>query len=192
MIILNLFSFFLLLCIIKNQIMNKYFTPKNIFIASSLLLAIIGRLIPHAPNFTPVAAMALFGGATLSNKRLAYLLPLFAMFISDLIIGFHSTMWAVYLAFSITVYIGTKIHGNIKPLNVITASVASSALFFIITNFAVWLGGSFYPQNAAGLIECYIAAIPFFNNSILGDLFYSGILFSVYTLVTQRFPQLAN
>lgn len=172
--------------------MNKYFTPRNIFIASALFVAITGRLIPHAPNFTPVAAMALFGGATLSNKRLAFILPIIAMFISDLIIGFHSTMWAVYLAFAITVFIGTKINGNIKPLSVISASVASSALFFIITNFAVWLGSTFYPQNIGGLIECYIAAIPFFNNGLVGDLFYSGILFTVFSLVGQRFPQIVK
>lgn len=172
--------------------MNNIITPRNIFIASALFIAIAGRLIPHAPNFTPVAAMALFGGATLNNKRLAYLLPLVAMFISDFIIGFHSTMWAVYVSFLLTVFIGTKISNNIKPLSVITASVASSALFFIITNFAVWLGSSFYPQNLSGLIECYIAAIPFFNNSILGDLFYNGILFTVFTFASQRFPQLAK
>jgi hypothetical protein len=172
--------------------MNKYFTPRNIFIASALFVVIAGRLIPHAPNFTPVAAMALFGGATLSNKRLAFILPIIAMFISDLIIGFHSTMWAVYLAFAITVFIGTKINGNIKPLSVISASVASSALFFIITNFAVWLGSTFYPQNIGGLIECYVAAIPFFNNGLVGDLFYSGILFTVFALAGQRFPQLAK
>lgn len=172
--------------------MNKYLTPRNIFIVSSLLLAIIGRLIPHAPNFTPVAAMALFGGATLSNKRLAYILPIIAMFLSDLIIGFHSTMWAVYLAFVATVFIGTKINGNIKPLNVVTASIASSSLFFIVTNFAVWLGSTLYPQNVTGLIECYIAAIPFFYNGLIGDLFYSGILFIVFALAAQRFPQLAK
>lgn len=172
--------------------MNKYLTPKNIFITSALLLAIVGRLIPHAPNFTPVAAMALFGGATLGNKRLAYILPIIAMFLSDLIIGFHNTMWAVYLAFVATVFIGTKINGNIKPLNVISASIASSALFFVITNFAVWFGSSFYPQNFTGLIECYIAAIPFFNNGLVGDLFYSGILFTVFTLAGQRFPQLTK
>lgn len=172
--------------------MNNIITPRNIFIASALFIAIAGRLIPHAPNFTPVAAMALFGGATLNNKRLAYLLPLVAMFISDFIIGFHSTMWAVYISFLLTVFIGTKISNNVKPLSVITASVASSALFFIITNFAVWLGSSFYPQNLSGLIECYIAAIPFFNNSILGDLFYNGILFTVFTFASQRFPQLAK
>lgn len=172
--------------------MNKYLTPRNIFIASALLIAIAGRLIPHAPNFTPVTAMALFGGATLNNKRLAYILPIVAMFLSDLIIGFHNTMWAVYLAFIATVYIGTKINGNIKPLTVITASVASSALFFIVTNFAVWLGSNFYPQNIYGLIECYVAAIPFFNNGLLGDLFYSGILFTVFALAGQRFPQLAK
>ncbi|MFN4234599.1 MAG: DUF6580 family putative transport protein [Bacteroidia bacterium] len=172
--------------------MNKYLTPRNIFIASALLIAIVGRLIPHAPNFTPVAAMALFGGATLNNKRLAYILPIIAMFLSDLIIGFHNTMWAVYLAFIATVYIGTKINNNIKPLSVITASIASSSLFFIVTNFAVWLGSTFYPQNIYGLIECYIAAIPFFNNGLVGDLFYSGILFTVFTLAGQRFPQLAK
>ncbi|MFN7014949.1 MAG: DUF6580 family putative transport protein, partial [Bacteroidia bacterium] len=144
--------------------MNKYITSRNIFITSALLVAIVGRLIPHAPNFTPVAAMALFGGATLSNKRLAFILPIIAMFISDVIIGFHSTMWAVYISFAITVFIGTKINGNIKPLSVISASIASSALFFIITNFAVWLGSTFYPRNLSGLIECYVAAIPFFNN----------------------------
>lgn len=172
--------------------MNKYFTPRNIFIVSALFVAIAGRLIPHAPNFTPIAAMALFGGATLSNKRLAFVLPLIAMFISDLIIGFHSTMWAVYIAFAITVFIGTKINGKVNPLNVITASIASSSLFFIITNFAVWLGSTFYPQNLSGLVECYIAAIPFFNNGLVGDLFYSGILFTVFALAVQRFPQLAK
>lgn len=172
--------------------MNKYFTPRNIFIASALLIAIAGRLIPHAPNFTPIAAMALFGGATLNNKKLAFILPVIAMFISDLIIGFHSTMWAVYLAFTLTVFIGTKLNGNIKPLSVITASIASSSLFFIVTNFAVWMGSSFYPQNAAGLFECYVAAIPFFNNGLIGDLFYSGILFTVFALAGQRFPQLAK
>lgn len=172
--------------------MNKYFTPKNIFIASALFIAIAGRLIPHAPNFTPVAAMALFGGATLSNKRLAFILPIVAMFLSDLIIGFHNTMWAVYIAFAATVFIGTKLNGKIKPLNIITASVASSALFFIITNFAVWFGSTFYPQNATGLIECYVSAIPFFNNGLIGDLFYSGILFGSFALAAYRFPQLAK
>jgi hypothetical protein len=172
--------------------MNKLISPKNIFIVSALAIAIFGRFIPHAPNFTPVAAMALFGGATLSDKRLAFLLPIIALFISDLVIGFHNTMWAVYGAFALTVLIGLKLKNNVKPLSVITASVASSALFFLITNFAVWLGSAFYPQNIYGLMECYAAGLPFFNNGIVGDLFYTIILFGGYAFASRKYPVLAQ
>jgi hypothetical protein len=158
------------------------------FIVITILSAAFFRLVPHMPNFTPIAAIALFGGAYLSKKYIAYLIPLTALFLTDMIIGFHSTMWAVYLGFAITVYIGTKLSANSKPLPVIGASLLSSTIFYIITNFGSWL--AFYPHNIQGLMDCYILAIPFFNNGIVGDLFYSTILFGGFHFIKVKFPKL--
>jgi hypothetical protein len=165
-------------------------SPRFIFIATLILMAALSRLLPHPPNFTPVAAIALLGGAYLS-KRLAFLLPLAAMFISDLIIGFHSTMWAVYLSMAIISFIGIGLAKGLNVQKIIGGALTGSLIFFVVTNFAVWMGSAYYTQDVAGLIHCYTLAIPFFSNTVMGDLFYSGILFGSYYLARQRFPQLA-
>lgn len=167
-------------------------TPRITFIFSVIAFGAIMRLIPHWPNFTPIAAMALFGGAYFGKKHLAFLIPLLAMFVSDLFLGLHQWMFAVYISFALVVGIGILLQSRIKVGTVLIASLSSSLMFFILTNFAMWVGSPFYPQNIGGLIECYVAALPFLNTGILGDLFYSTIFFGGFYLAQLRFPVLAR
>jgi hypothetical protein len=177
---------------LKFYLMIKTITsPRFLLVGSLILVAAISRLFPHPDNFTPVAAIALFAGANLPRKY-AFLLPLIAMMISDAIIGFHSHIYAVYISMALVAVIGMSIEKNNSITKVFGATLLGSILFFVITNFAVWYGASFYPQNLSGLILCFEAGIPFFRNTMLGDLTYSGILFGSFYFVKQRFPQLAN
>ena len=143
------------------------------------LLAPLFKFLPHIPNFAPIAAMALFGGAYL-NKKYALIVPLLAMIIADYFIGFYNpfVMISVYGAFLLIGLIGLWLRKNKSLGNIFGASMTGSVLFFIITNFAVWLAPQFYyPRTIQGLIDCYIAALPFFRSSILGDVFYVTIFF---------------
>lgn len=181
---------------------KKTFTPRFTVIAAIILAAALFRLVPHWPNFTPVAAIALFGGACLNKKYLAFLVPLIALFISDLFLGFHSMMGWVYAGFMITVGIGLLLKRNINLFNVAGASLLSSVLFFLVTNFGAWLASPLYPDTFAGLIQCYIAGLVFFNdgsygisfflNEVLGSLFYNTVLFGSLYLLGQRFPALVR
>ncbi len=181
---------------------DKLISPRFIFIVSVIVFGAFMRLIPHWPNFTPIAAMALFGGAYFSRKYLAFAIPLLAMFVSDLILGMHTSMIAVYVAFAITVLIGFALRSKTNAVNVIGASLLSAIVFFLITNFAAWLTIPFYPKNFAGLMESYIAGLAFFNNGAMGvsffmnnvisTLLFSGIFFGVFSLAQQRFPRLAR
>ena len=150
------------------------------FLLAILLVgfAALSRFVPHPPNFAPIAAMALFGGVYL-EKRFSFIVPLAAMLISDYFIGFHNTMPFVYGSFILIALLGVWLR-NHKTLGwIIGSSVASSVLFFVVTNFGVWVMGG-YPQNFAGLVECYVAAIPFFRNTLFGDLLYVMVLFGLY------------
>ncbi len=172
---------------------KSLFTPRLVVVYIAVIAAVILRLIPHWPNFTPVAAIALFSGAIISRKSTAFLIPFAALFISDLFIGFHSTMIAVYFAFAITVAIGFMLRNRIKAGNVALASVVSSVLFFLITNFGAWMSGMMpYPANFSGLMMAYAAGIPFFNNGLIGDLFYSTVFFGGFYLFSIKFPALAK
>lgn len=148
-----------------------------------VLLAAAARLLPHVPNVTPVGGLALFGGAHLS-RRSAYLVPLVAMFISDLVLGFHSTMPYVYIGFILTILIGRKIGKNPKVARLITGVLGSAILFYLVTNFGVWASSNLYPKTLAGLGQSYAMALPFFRNSLIGDLVYSGVFFYGYQVAT--------
>ncbi len=165
-------------------------TPRYLVLAGMILIAAFTRLIPHPPNFTAIGAMALFGGAYFSKKNLAFIVPLTAMFLSDIIIGFHPGMYAVYLSFILIVMIGMTLRDKKKIGNIFLASVSAAVLFFIITNFALWLTGSLYPKTTIGLAACFTAAIPFFHYTLLGDLFFAGVLFGAFELAKVKFPQL--
>ncbi|OGM25656.1 hypothetical protein A3D00_02825 [Candidatus Woesebacteria bacterium RIFCSPHIGHO2_02_FULL_38_9] len=157
--------------------MKKLISPVVI-----ILPAVIIRLLPHPPNMVPIAAMALFGGAYF-NKKYALVVPIFTLFISDLFLGLHNTIPFVYGSFLITGVIGLwlKKHKSVK--HIVAGTLLSSILFFIITNFGVWLVGNMYTKNFEGLMESYILAIPFFKNTILGDLIYTGLFFGGYEFV---------
>lgn len=162
-------------------------SPKFYVVLTMIFAGAMMRLIPHWPNFTPIAAVALFGGTFLKRRDLAFLVPVVAMLLSDLIIGFHSTMLPVYLSFIAIVGFGLVLQKRITLVNTITASLAASVLFYLVTNFASWTSGMMpYPMNAAGLIQCYIAGLPFLFNGVLGDLFYTSVLFGAIYFVTSR------
>ena len=146
--------------------------------------AAMARLAPHPPNMTPIAAMALFGGAFLPNRRLAYALPLAAMLLSDTVLGmtlYGKAMLVsqpiVYACLLGTVTMGKLIRDRRSVLNVGAVILASSLMFYGVTNLAVWATASLYPRTLAGLIMCYAAAIPFFRNSLIGDMAFTAILF---------------
>lgn len=166
------------------------FKPRLIVLVGLILMAAASRLIPHPPNLAPIAAMALFGGAYFADKRLAFLLPLGAMLLSDVTIGFHALMPAVYGSFAITVCIGFWLRGRRKLLPIAGATLTSSILFFVITNFAVWVVWDFYPKSFSGLMACYAAAIPFFRNTLMGNAAYALFLFGGFALAEKGFPVL--
>ncbi len=160
-----------------------------------VLAAALARLLPHPPNFAPVTAMALFAGACLPDRRLALLLPLAAMALSDLALGllagdpsvaFHRTLPVVYGALLAVSLLGFWLRGRRRPLSVAAATLASSVLFFLITNWGVWALGDLYPRTWEGLVAAYVAALPFLGNALMGDAFYSALLFGSLALVERR------
>ena len=156
-----------------------------------IFAAAASRLCPHLPNFTPIAAMALFGGAHFADKRLAFGVPLLALLLSDAVQGFHSGLLSVYGSFVLIVVLGFGLRSNRAILPVAGTALAGSLLFFVITNFAVWAAGMLYPRTSAGLVECYVAALPFFRNTLTGDAFYTAVLFGGFALAQRRWPALA-
>jgi hypothetical protein len=161
------------------------------FVLVGMIMAVAAaRLIPHPPNFAPITAMALFGGAHFTKKYWAFLVPLGAMFLGDLVLGFHSLMPIVYGCFALIVCIGLSLRRRRKILPVTIATLASALLFFTVTNFGVWAFSSLYPKTIEGLATCYIAAIPFFKNTLFGDVFYVVVLFVGFALAERWIPVL--
>jgi hypothetical protein len=150
--------------------------------------AALSRLIPHAPNLTPMTAVALFGGAYLADRKLAFVVPLGALLISDVLLGFYGAgeMLAVYFSSALEVGLGMWVSRNRSVLRVVSAALTGSLLFFTLTNFAVWAFGTIYPKTGGGLVECYIAALPFFRNTLAGDLLYTATLFGGYALLERK------
>jgi hypothetical protein len=161
---------------------RKILNKKIISYGTIIILAVIVRLIPHAPNFAPIGGLALFSGANF-KKKLALLIPLTAMFFSDIFLGFHSTMTYVYLSFILIAFIGNYLKDDLRFKNLFLASLISSVLFFLITNFGVWITGTMYQKNLGGLMQCYTFGIPFFRNTLISDLFYSFTFFYGYRLI---------
>lgn len=145
------------------------------------------RLLPHLPNVSPVAAMALFGGAYFADKRMAFIVPFLALLLSDLILGFHNSMVFVYAGFALTVFIGIKIQNSITLSHVAASAVGASVLFFLITNLGAWATSGLYPLSMSGLMQAYVAGIPFFQNSLLGNLVFTAVMFGGFALFQHRF-----
>ena len=158
------------------------------FLFISVILA-LGRIIPHPPNFTPILATAIYTPYMINDKWIAVLIPLSAMFIADIIIGFHPYMLWVYGAIGLSTLISSwSMRFNKKYIQLGVMAILSSILFFIITNFAVWAIWDYYPKTIDGLIICCIKAIPFFQNTLLGTIIYTAII----TLTIQKGRKYAN
>ncbi len=149
------------------------------FIIGLIVIAALIRFIPHPPNFSPIAAIALFGGAYLADKRLAFVLPLLVMLLTDLVLGLHSVMPFVYVAFVITVLLGMRLGQSPRAKYVAATAVGSGVVFFVLTNFGVWLMSGMYTLDMAGLISCYTLALPFFQNTLLANLVFAGCMFGI-------------
>ena len=150
------------------------------------------RLFPHPPNFSPIDAMALFSGAYLARRWMAFVAPLAALLLSDLVLGFYDGMATVYATVALIVVIGWWLSPRRSVGRTAAAALASSVIFFAITNFGMWLSSGFYPHTAAGLAACYTAAIPFFQNTVAGDLFYTVLLFGGFSIAERILPQLRS
>ncbi|MFQ3599364.1 MAG: DUF6580 family putative transport protein [Chloroherpetonaceae bacterium] len=167
---------------------------------TEIILVFIGalsRLIPHPANFTAIAAVALFGAVKMKDKKQAILIPIAAMLLSDAVFeimyrigvsnfpGFHSGMWYVYGAFMLVSLVGLWIRNSFSIQRLALGTLVASLLFFVVTNFGVWLSG-WYGYTAEGLSACYIAAIPFYRNQVLGDVFFTAFLFGVDYIVKTK------
>jgi hypothetical protein len=165
-------------------------TTRLAVLLSAIAAAAALRLIPHPPNFSPIDAMALFSGAYLARRWVAFVAPLAALLLSDVVLGFYHGMATVYATVALIVMIGWWVSSRPSAVRIGAAAVASSVLFFVITNCGMWLFSGFYPVTYAGLVACYTAAIPFFQNTIAGDLFYTVLLFGGFRIAETMLPGL--
>ena len=153
-----------------------------------ILVGVVARLVPHAPNVTPLTAMALFG-ATYLSRRWGILLPLATVILSDLILGLHETILFTWGGFALTGLVGWWLRRQPSAGRIVASAVAGSFIFFLVSNFGVWLlgdGGTMYPKTAEGLWSCFVAALPFYRNTLVGDLVYTAGFFGLYAWVNQR------
>jgi hypothetical protein len=184
---------------------SSLLAPGPLMLVGMILLAALSRLLPHPPNFSPVEAIALFGGAYFAHRIWAVAVPLLALLVSDIALGLSMggeywsyvatslSFWAVYACVLVSTLLGFRLRGKVSGARVLGYGLAGSVLFFVITNFAVWMVAtpvSGHNACVAGLGPCYVAAIPFFQNTVLGTLFYSAVLFGGFELLRRRVPAL--
>ncbi|WP_341504022.1 DUF6580 family putative transport protein [Gallaecimonas sp. GXIMD4217] len=164
--------------------------PRLASLLAIIALCALYRVLPHPWNVSPVAAMALFAGAHFGSRTLGLAVPVLAMVASDWVLGFHDTMAFVYGALMLTTALGWLLKGHIKALPVLGACLAGSVAFFLITNTGVWLVGSYYPAGIEGLMQSLSAGLPFFQQSLLGNLFFTALLFGGFHALERQFPRL--
>ena len=161
---------------------------RTLFLTALIGLAVLARLLPHPPNFSPLGALALFAGASFADKRLALLIPLLAMLLSDWFLGLHATLPAVYACLAFSVLLGRWAGNGLKISRLVPAALLGSIVFFIGTNLAVWQ--VYHEPTWQGLVTTFTLAIPFFQNTLAGDLVFGSILFGALGLAQSRFPGL--
>ena len=179
---------------------NKINLRTGILVAI-IFLAAFSRLIPHLPNFSPLGAIGLFGAAYFSKKWQALFLPIAATWLSDLFINnvvyaqyypkftwFYEGFYWQYGSYLLIALAGFLIFKKVKTSTVLMGALASTTIFYLVSNLGCWIGSTVYAQNFSGLITCYAAGIPFIKGTLLGDLFYSGVLFGSFALMQQKFP----
>jgi len=165
--------------------MNNY---RLIILVLVVVFATLLRFLPHPPNFTPIIALSIFAGVFISDRKWALLVPVSAMLVTDLFLGWHNTIPYVYASLLVIVLVGRSLRYHKTALSIFGGGVGGTMLFFIITNFGVWLSGSMYPKTWEGVIACYIAAVPFLHYMMLGTLFYSAVFFGVFYIICKIIP----
>ncbi len=179
---------------------------KTLLLIGLIAAAISTRFIPHYPNFTAVGAAALFGGVVFKDSFKAFLIPLLALFLSDLLLNnivyaefnegftlFTEGFYWIYGAFIITVILGRYATNGFKVLPLLATGIASSLIFYLLTNFGSWLGNPLYPQNAGGLITSYVAGLPFLANQVVGTIVYGAVIFgAAYAVTTSKSASAVN
>ena len=162
--------------------LNKFLTEKHGLFYFLVILVVLTRLLPHPMNFAPIGALGLFSGAYVMDRR-AWLIPIIALLISDFFIGFYTPiiMLSVYVSFALSALIGRYALSNKRSVIRLGGSaVASATILFVLSNFTLWTTGLYYPLTLEGLLTCFVRAIPFYGNTLAGDLFYSAVLFGTY------------
>jgi hypothetical protein len=162
--------------------------PRTTLVATLILMAALSRLLPHPPNFTPVEAIGLFAGAYLADRRLAFVVPLVAMALADLVLGLHSGMPVIYGLIAFTVWLGLRLGPDPAAGRVAAYGFGAATVFFVVSNFAVWAAGAghYYTHDMAGLVSCYTLALPFFAYSLAGMAVYASVLFGGMALIRRR------
>jgi hypothetical protein len=185
----------------KNKNTLRFGVLAGIIGLATLTRVILPPVLGHPSNFAPIGALALFSGCYFNSRFLKFFVPLFALWFGDLFVDYLATgkfmlfyqgFYWQYACYVIFAFMGMALTNKVKPLNVVGSSLVASTLFFLITNFGVWAGGMIgYPHTLAGLSTCYIAAVPFFGNTLAGDLFYSAAMFGLFELAQRRFTSLS-
>lgn len=163
---------------------------RSLLIVGMILFAAVIRIVPHPWNLAPVGAMALFSGAVIRNRVVAFLFPLAALGAGDLFIGFHVLVPVVYGSFLVSVGIGLWLRENRTIARLGGAVLVGAVQFFLITNLGVWMFLNSYPKSLVGLVACYVAGIPLFWNTLAGDVFFSALLFGALFLAERSYPAL--
>ena len=160
---------------------NNYYA-----IIGIIILLATARLLPHPPNFTPILGMAVFSGAIISRRLIAYLIPLAAMLLSDLYLGLHSSIPIIYFSLAVCVLIGTFIEPRVSILNSFLGISLGVLVFFLITNFMVWYGSGMYEFSISGLMTCYFMGLPFVQNTFISSILYGMGAFIIYDIINKR------
>ena len=169
-----------------------------------ILLAAFTRIMPHPPNFSPMAAIGLFGAAHFAKKWQAFFIPLIGIWVSDLVINnyvysssssnfvwFYSGFYWQYISYILIIFTGLFIFNRgISLTKMFGGMISSSGIFFLVSNFGVWAGGTMYPKNFGGLITCYAAGVPFIHNTIISDVLFTTVLFGTYYLLQVEYSSL--
>ena len=185
---------------------SKLFTPRFFFISLMIILAAFSRIIPHPFNFTSLSAICIFGSAYFTKKWQAFVIPFAATFLSDLFINnviyhqyyptftwFYEGIFSLYASYLLIAMVSLLIFNRkVNTTRIVGASLSATVIFFLVSNFGCFVNAPEYPQNFSGLMACYAAGIPFIKNSLLGDLFYSGVLFGAYYFATRKLPSLVK
>jgi hypothetical protein len=176
---------------------NSFFTPRLAFATTVIIAAALTRFLPHPPNFTAIGGMALFAGACIPNRWLSLVIPMLVMVATDSIIGFHNTVWAVYLAFGLITMLGWLMQKRQTVLGFVGTSLAASLLFFFVTNAAMWIVGFWtsepllYSKNISGLFAAISSGIPFYSyNFLISQFVYGGVFFGAYYAARMWKPSL--